>query len=511
MSSKPTWAVDVRNFAFAIAAFGLATLVLGRWLHVTNPTIVALTYLLVVLMAAALSALWVPIASSALAVLLLNYFFLPPVGGLTIADPQNWVALLVLLAVSVIASNLSSSVRARAQEALERRDEMSRLFDLSRDILLTTQSEDAYLGLARSVVLRFNLEYVAICLPGPEGLRVHDAGSRALALPRGDLEAALEAAQGAIEFDARDRTYGGHRVISGADGVVVGLTPLRLGGRAIGLMASAGRAVEAGTLDALAGVVAIAVERVQFLEERKAAELVRQGNELKSALLASLAHDLRTPLTAIRVAASNLQADWPNAEERRTQSDIVLTEVERLGILFQNILDMARIETNAVTAVREWVTPEDIAEAATAQIQHALRKHRPTVTAASDRFVEVDPRVTSAAIAHLLENAAQYSPEDTTVSIEATATADGLSVVVRDEGPGIAAADLPHLFERFYRGGQAGRHSVGAGMGLAITRGLLAAEGGRVWAENRPGGGAQFSIAVPASVRPAPQDLEDSR
>ena len=498
---RQSWAIDARDLVLALGAIALITAGFGR-LEVTNPTIVALTYLLVVLLAAALSVLWVAIVSSVVAVLLLNYFFMPPVGTFTIVDPENWVALLVLLVVSLVASNLSSSVRARAREAVARRDELSRLFDLSRDILLTTESENAHLSLARSIARRFELDYVAICLPGHGEWRLHEAGARSLVLSRSDLDATLGAAQGTLEFDARERIYGGHRSSRSADGTEVGLIPLRLSGRAIGLLASAGRSIEPGTLDALAGVAAIAVERVQFLEERKTAEIDRQSNELKSALLASLGHDLRTPLTAIRLAASNLQAGWLSEEERRTQSDLVLTEVERLSRLFQNILDMARIETNAVTAEREWVVPGEIVDAAVTQVQHALRGHRLEVSAEHDRAVQVDPRVTSSALAHLLENAAQYSPEGSAIRIDAAATPEGLSIVVKDEGPGIAEADIPHLFERFYRGREARRHSAGAGMGLAITRGLLAAEGGRVWAENRPEGGAQFSIAVPGAIRP---------
>src|SRR4029079_180005 len=160
------------------------------------------------------------------------------------------------------------------------------------------------------------------------------------------------------------------------DGHDVRLAPLLFGARAIGLRATAGRSVEPGTLDALAGVAAIAVERAQLLDERKAAELARQSEELKSALLASLGHDLRTPLTAIRVAASNLQASWLHDEDRREQSDIILAEVERLNRLFQNILEMARIGSGAVAADVRWVHPAEIFEAACDQVEHALRQHR---------------------------------------------------------------------------------------------------------------------------------------
>ena len=189
--------------------------------------------------------------------------------------------------------------------------------------------------------------------------------------------------------------------------------------------------------------------------------------------------------------------------EAVSKGEIVLTEVERLQRLFQDILDMARIDTNAVSTEREWVTPAEIVDAAVAQVEHTLRKHRLSIDADGDRAVQVDPRLTSAALAHVLENAGRYSPEGSMINIAAAIEAGELRLIVRDEGRGIAEADLPHLFDRFYRGSQAWQASFGTGMGLAITRGLLAAEGGRVWAENRPEAGAQFSIAVPAASRPA--------
>jgi two-component system sensor histidine kinase KdpD len=198
---------------------------------------------------------------------------------------------------------------------------------------------------------------------------------------------------------------------------VVRLVPLRVGARAVGLLAAAGRPVEPGTLDALAGVAAIAIERAHFLEERKAAELARQSEELKSALLASLGHDLRTPLTAIRVAASNLQASWLADGDRREQSDVILTEVERLSRLFQNILEMARIDAGALSADVRWVHPSEILEAARDQVEHTLSRHRLEVDEMQERLVRLDPRLTASALAHLLENAAQYTAPGTSIAV----------------------------------------------------------------------------------------------
>ena len=189
------------------------------------------------------------------------------------------------------------------------------------------------------------------------------------------LAMAFATAQTSLEFDAYARTYSGHRTIE-VDGRTIRLVPLRVGTKPIGLLAAAGRPIEAGTLDALGGVVAIAIERAQFLEERKAGELTRQSEQLKTALLASLGHDLRTPLTAIRVAATNIQAPSLTADDRREQSELILAEVERLTRLFQNILEMARIDAGAIATDSRWAHPSEIIAAARDQVDHTLRRHK---------------------------------------------------------------------------------------------------------------------------------------
>jgi two-component system sensor histidine kinase KdpD len=350
----------MRHFVLALLAIVAATLLFLRWLHVTNSTIVALTYLLVVLLVAASSRLWVAVLTSCAAMAMLNFFFLPPVGTWAIADPGNWVALFAFLTVSLVGSRLSAA--------------------------------------------------------------------------------------------ARDRE-------------------------------------------------ALAVERAQVVDERKSADLARQSEELKSALLNSIAHDLRTPLTAIRVAASNLQGSWLTDDERREQSDLVLAEVGRLTRLFQNILEMARIDAGGILAEQQWVHPSEIVEAARSLVEHDLRDHPVEVQVEPDSLVRLDPRLTASALAHLLENAAQYSLPGSPITVRCQVVSGELSIAVRDRGAGIAPADLSKLFERFYRGSDSKRRASGTGMGLSIATGLLAAEQGRVWAENCADGGARFTIAVPVQVR----------
>jgi two-component system sensor histidine kinase KdpD len=465
-----------------------------------SPTTVALALLLVVLGTATMARLRIATVVSIVAMLTLNFFFLPPVGTFTVADPQNWIALFAFMVVAVIASNLSAAAQDRAREAIARRNEVTRLFDLTRDVLLTTETASAIEVLARHVARRFELSKVAICLPADHGWQIHQGGAEEVSMNVDVLNTALAKARGTLEFDAYQRAYGGH--IRVGEQNEVSIVPLRHGTRAVGLLAAASPTLDIGALDAVAGVVAIAIERAQFLAERDAAGLVRQKADLAATLLASLSHDLRTPLTAIRMAVENLRGDLP-ADERRGQAGAAIAELDRLTRLFQDILDMARIDAAAIRVDRQWVAAADVVDAAVAHVRHALQGHALRVDADADIAVEVDPRLASVALSHLLENAALYSAPDQEILVDARVERDGLHVSVTDHGPGLDPSELDHLFERFYRGRAARQASFGTGMGLSITRGLLAAAGGRVWAENVPGAGARFTVVVPGPVRAA--------
>lgn len=499
---QPSSPRDLIFLIGSLVLIGAATVVL-RVIPDVSPTTVALALLLVVLAVATLSRLWIATVISVIAMLVLNYFFLPPVGTFTIADPQNWLALIAFLIVAVIASNLSASAQARTREAVERRNEVTRLFDLSRDVLLTTETAGALDALARHIARRFELPKVAIYLPEEHGWRAYQGAEEAVVVDQAHLDTTLASTRGMLEFDARQRAYGGHVTVSDAADQPLSLVPLRHGTNVIGVLAVGQSPLDVGALDAIAGVAAIAVERAQFLADREAAELVRQKADLAATLLATLSHDLRTPLTAIRVAVENLRQQDLQPDVRRGQAQAALSELERLARLFEDILDMARIDAAAIRIDRQWIAPADVVDAAAAHVRHELEGRNLRIDADSEAEVAIDPKLTSAALAHVIENAAQYSPADRPIVVSAHAEREGLRVSVQDSGPGLDPGELDHLFERFYRGHAARQSSFGTGMGLAITRGLLAAAGGRVWAENVPGGGARFTIVVPAATRAA--------
>jgi two-component system sensor histidine kinase KdpD len=474
---------DVVAFIGSLAALAVVTAALHAMPH-GSPTTVALALLLIVLGTATVTRLWIAIVVSIAATLSFNFFFLPPSGTFAIDNPQNWIALVVFLAVAVIASNLSAATQEKARGAIARRNEVTRLFDLTRDVLRTTDTESAIDALAKHVARRFDLSQVAICLPSDAGWRVSQGGIETLDIDAGALNAALA--------DDRPHTRVHSRVT---------IVPLRHGAKPVGLLAAVSPMLTTGTLEAIAGVVAIAIERAQFLAERDAAELVRQKADLASALLASLSHDLRTPLTAIRVAIENMSSDLP-ALDRRAQARAALVELDRLTRLFQDILDMARIDADAILVDRQWVTASDVVDAAVALVRHTLAGRAVRVDADADAETQIDPRLVSAALSHLLENAAQYSPSDQPIHVVARVDPDGLHVTVIDHGRGLDPGEMDQLFDRFYRGRAAAQASGGTGMGLSISRGLLAAAGGRVWAGNAPGAGAQFSMVVPGPTRP---------
>jgi two-component system sensor histidine kinase KdpD len=480
----------------ALVLVAVATLSLQQVPGV-SPTTVALALLLIVLGTATIGRLRIAIIVAVAGMLVFNFFFLPPLRTFTIADPENWIALFAFLVVAVIASNLSASAPTRTREAIARRNEVTRLFDLTRDVLLTTDTAGAIEAVARHVARRFELERVAVCLPADDGWRIAQGGSDELHIGMSTLDSAFARARGVFEFDAR-RADGGHA--RAGEYQQISIVPLRHGTNAVGLLVAVAPELDIGTLDAIAGVVAIAIERAQFLAERDAAELVRQKADLAATLLASLSHDLRTPLTAIKVAIENLRGDLP-ASERQAQAAAAGAEIDRLTRLVQDILDMAKVDAGAIQIDRQWVTASDVVDAAIAHVQHAVDGHPLDVIVADEAQVAIDPRLTSAALSHLLENAAQYSPVGAPIQVTGQVDQSGLSIVVTDRGPGLDPSELDQLFERFYRGRAARVGTFGTGMGLSITRGLLAAAGGRVWAENVPGAGARFSLVVPGAVR----------
>ena len=379
-----------------------------RTLPEVSPTTVALVLLLIVLATATFGRLWIATVTAVTATLTFNFFFLPPLGTLTIADAQNWIALFAFLVVAVIASNLSAAVQARAREAIARRNEVTRLFDLTRDVLLTTETTGAIEALARHVARRFELSRVAICLPGDRRLACLPGcergprdrqsgighGARQSARRRG-----IRCATACVWRACARRTESGH-----LDRAVATWHEGHRVARGLIIDDRYRRARRAG----------------RSCRDRDRTGTVSRGTRCGGARSAE--RPIWRPRCSRRSATTcgrrSRQSESPSRtcarssrrDERREQSRAAISELSRLTRLVQDILDMARIDAAAIRVDRNWVTAEEVVDAAIAYVRPTIEGRPLRVNATGDLEVEIDPRLASGALSHILENAAQYSP-----------------------------------------------------------------------------------------------------
>jgi two-component system sensor histidine kinase KdpD len=258
-------------------------------------------------------------------------------------------------------------------------------------------------------------------------------------------------------------------------------------------------------LETFASQIALALERDRLAEEVQRTLAQAQAEKLRSALLSSVSHDLRTPLAAIAGASSSLLASTSmDAETRRDLLQMVYEEAERLSRLVENLLTMTRVESGHMTVQKQWQPLEEVVGTALQRLSHQLSAHPVNINMASDfPFVPVDGILLEQVLMNLLDNAAKYAPAGTPIDIHAWIDEGEALVQVADRGPGLAADDLGRVFEKFYRGAHPpSTASRGAGLGLAICSAIIQAHGGRIWAENRPGGGACFWFSLPLEGSP---------
>jgi two-component system sensor histidine kinase KdpD len=503
----------LQPYLLALLVVGLATpavFLLGPQ-ELTNG---AMLYLAGVLVTAVVAGRWPAIAGSLAAFFALNFFFTEPRFTFTVRDPSVVLVLLTFLLVAIVTSQLAATQRGRAEEAEAREREARLLHDISD--LLSGRSLAAALETVAERI-RSELLLIAVAI---------DLGSSDLAVGlvvAGD-EAAVRAARRSTApvsvlgtgetASADDSAEAGRWVrISPPHGERAGSTirgfirvPIRAGDPQLGdLLLIAGlnhRRLdrrEARLLATAAGQLGLAVARERMRQQATEAEVLRRSNELKNALLDAVSHDLRTPLSSIIGAAGTLRladVDWSEAE-RRDFAGAIEQEAQRLNRIVGNLLDLSRIQGGALAPALDWHDPGLLLRGAVERLRPALAAHRLVLDIPPDLpAVLLDPIEIDQVIANLVENAAKYSPAGATIRVAAATRDQELEVLVEDDGPGLPSEALPRLFDAFYRapGAHRGR---GSGLGLAVARGLVDAHGGRIWAENRPQGGARFGFILP--------------
>ena len=468
----------------SIAAVAAVTALYFRFVS-TNPTTVALSYLVLILLIATQWGIVESTVASVLATVSFNIFFLPPVGRLTIADPQNWFSFVAFMVTAIVASQLSSRARQRNLEAMTRQRDLERLYTLSRALLLSDERIAVPAGIARQIAETFELPSVALYDHS------RDTVSRAGMTELPGIEEGLRA----VARHAVPR----HE----PPGVVV--LPIRLGGAPIGSLALMGATFSDTVLQSVVNLAGIGLERARAQEVSTRAEAARQSSELRATVLDAVAHEFKTPLTSIKGAVSALRSTASSDHANRELMAVISEESNRLQGLVDDAIQMLRIDTGdfvlhrarhvladfVATTIKESGLPFD---------GHSLQNNVP-----ADLVIDVDSRLLRLALRQLLDNALKYSPPTSTLQIGATGNGT-VEVAVRNSGPAIPEYEQSRIFERFYRGTQVG-HVPGTGMGLAIVQRIAQAHGGTLTVSSTDDVGTEFCLSLP---RLAAQDGEET-
>jgi two-component system, OmpR family, sensor histidine kinase KdpD len=478
------------RYAVVVAAIAAITTIDFR-LHV-NPTTVALMFLVAVLLVSAYWGLRYALVLAVGATAAFNFFFLPPIGTFTIADPQNWIALFAFLITALVASNLAERARSEADGAQQRRREVERLYGLSQRLLASENVLELLNALPLFVQETFSVGSVAVM-----------AADHA-SIYRSSLDAKFD------ETVLRSTLLRGEPVTQAG----VSYVPLRLGMRTVGALAVSGDELSRETLDALGSLAGLAIERARALDALSKHRAEQEHERLRSALLDSVTHEFRTPLTSIKASVTTLMSggklDEPGRGELLTVID---EETDRLNRLVGEAAEMAQLDAGLFKLDLQPHSIEEAIEPATQDAKGSLENHPVEVLIAPDSpKVRMDLQRIREVVMHLLENAGKYSDPGLPIKVSSEVEGDWLVTSIADRGPGIDSLEQSLIFEKFYRGQHQRYTAPGTGMGLAIAKVIVEAHGGAIQLVSQLGSGSVFSFTLPidkalravASVR-APQ------
>jgi two-component system sensor histidine kinase KdpD len=501
---------------------------------------ISLLYLLVILTLASTRGLYAAILASIVAFLSFDYFLVPPFYTFTIAKFDEWLALFVFLVTAIITSQLASALRHRAEQARLREHETRILYELVRATTSEESLQQQLSIIAHSVVDVFSSWGVRDCeilLPDTKGkLIVRGSAKRPLdqvMLTSDEESTALWVMDQAQTVELHDVALASQNSTDYAPRAIVRSTaqkntmrryirmiPLEMGKKVHGVLclfmednprllalernlgAERDRSnPQSAFFWTFVEQATSMIERARLRQESLQIEVLQKTDALRSALLSSISHDLRTPLASIKASASSLlqeDVQW-NDEERRSFTLAIEREADRLNRLVANLLDMSRIEGGALKPEKEWYPIDELIHDVLGHMQsivldRVVRTDIPDVLPP----VQLDYLEIEQVLTNLLENAVRYTPYETPLDVSVQVEGDQMVISVADRGPGIPPADLEHVFDKFYRvlGRTPGR-PTGSGLGLAVSKGLIEAHGGHIWAENREGGGAVFRFTLP--------------
>jgi two-component system sensor histidine kinase KdpD len=485
--------------ALIIAGFSVLAALVFRFLSVTD---VAMVYLLGVGLVATRYGRGPSVVAAVVSIAVFDFFFVPPYYTFAVSDVRYLLTFAVMLVIALVISALTLRIRAQAETARDRERHTAALYAMSRELAATRGRGGIALAASRQLEGTFGAQ-VQILLPDDAG-RLEIPVGVPPAYPMDEKERSV--AQWVFE---RGQAAGrGTDTLPASQALYVPLAGSAGSIGVAGLRAPDVKRLQDPSLhrllDALAGQTALALERVVLAERAQREQVEAEAERLRTALLSSLSHDMRTPLGAITGAASSLLEDQGMLPEpaRRDLLKAILEESQRMNRLIGNLLDMIRVESGALEVQKDWQPLEEVVGVALIRLEERLREHAVQVKLPPDLpLALLDGLLIEQVFVNLLENAVKYTPPGTPIEIAATAGDDAIVVDVADRGPGLPPGEERRVFEKFYRlPGTA--TAGGVGLGLTICRGIITAHGGRIWAENRPGGGAVFHFTLPLAGQP---------
>jgi two-component system, OmpR family, sensor histidine kinase KdpD len=467
----------VIRFAVCAAALFLVVRLYTTVIHV-NPTTVALTFLVSVLIVSALWGLRYALFTAFMAAAAFNYYFLPPTGTFTIADTQNWVALFALLTTAVIASELSDRARKQADEAVGRRRELERLYSFSQQLLTADNVLQLLNAVPHHVVESFGVSAAVVYVPDKGN--IYRSGIDVPELDVDQLKSIIARGEPMVD-DARNLSY----------------TPLKMGVRTVGAIGVAGN-LSRQTLAAMGSLIAIAVERANAVETLARSEGAREGERLRSAILDSVTHEFRTPLTSIKASITSLLSTTGlSADDRQELMTVINEESDRLNRLVGEAAEVAQLESHEFQLDLQACRVLDLVQAAVGEVKQTLGKRPVEIRVPEETTVRLDADRIKEVLIQLLENAAKYSAPEAPIRITAELKGANLEVSVADQGAGIDDMEQELIFDKFYRGKNQRYRVQGTGMGLAIARAIVEAHGGKIGVTSQTGCGSVFYFLLP--------------
>lgn len=456
-----------------------------------NPTTAAVSFLLAILVVAAAWGLRYAIPMSIAAAFCFNFFFLPPVGTLTIADTQNWVALFAFFITSVIASNLSERARRQTLEAQQRKQDVDRLYTFSQQLLLAENVLELLKTVPRFVSETFDARDAAVYVSAKD--QIYRFGPKAQEISAEEL---------------RDAAARNEAITNTAASALV--SPLRMGTRTVGSFGISGSMLSRDTVEAVGSLIATAIERASAVERLTRTEASRESERLRSALLDSVTHEFRTPLTSIKASVTTLRSGARlDAEQHDDLLAVIEEESDRLNRLIGEAVEMAQLDAKEVGLEIQPQQMRDAIDAALAETKNALGDHPVEVRLPEELPAALmDVSWIKKVLQHLLENAAKYSPAGSPIFISSEVKNDRLITSVADRGAGIDDLERSMIFDKFYRG-QSQRYRVqGTGMGLAIVKAIVEAHSGRIEVTSQLGHGSVFSFGLPLAGAKRPETAQ---